>query len=210
MSFTFPKTEGGQVSSLCPPHILFPSFSSCPSFPSSRGGRGGGMQGRGFSAKNCMDTRGGWEGGRWRGGGRGGGLCRCNVAQSVCQRQAHHKISQSVCQCVRMGVAHACASMFVTVCVCVCVCTCGIGWFHPVWAGKSNHTLLKFATCAHVPAVSMDVRQERRENGACYIIFNSGMRVKLKLIFEWISEIYAKDCFYYQVIWPLCFDQSKT
>lgn len=70
--------------------------------------------GKGFSAKNCIDTRGGWERGRQKGGGRGGGLSRCNVAQSVCQRQAHHKISQSVCQSVLRGVAHASVPVFTT------------------------------------------------------------------------------------------------
>lgn len=144
----FPKTEWGL---LCPPHILSPSFSSCPSssFPSSRGGRGsrggGGEMGKGFSAKNCMDTRGGREGGRQRGGEREGGLCCCNVAQSVCQRQAHHKISQSVCQSVLRGVAHACASVFMTLGVCVCV---RMAWVISSCLSreKSDHTLLKFAT----------------------------------------------------------------
>lgn len=58
--------------------------------------KGGEMEGMGFSAKNCMDTRGGRERVREAEGReevrREGGLCCCNVAQSVCQRQAHHKI----------------------------------------------------------------------------------------------------------------------
>ena len=79
---------------------------------------------KGCSAKNCMDTR----GGRGREGDRGeGGLCCCNVAQSVCHRRAHHGMSQSVCQSVWWGVADAHASVFMAlgmlVSVPVCMCS---------------------------------------------------------------------------------------
>lgn len=110
--------------------------------------------GKGFSAKNCIDTRGGWERGRQRGGRGEGGLSRCNVAQSVCQRQAHHKISQSVCQSVLWGVAHGCVPVFTTlgyVCVCERACASVRVYILPLVISscrsekKSDHTLLKFS-----------------------------------------------------------------
>ena len=71
---------------------------------------------------------------------------------------------------------YVCDSFCVCVCV-VCVCVYMQHWVISSCLSreKSNHTLLKFATRAHVPAVSMDVRQERRENGECHIIFDLGM-----------------------------------
>lgn len=135
----------------CALHTSSHPFPPAPPFPSRGEGRerGGGWR-AGASLLKTAWIQGGAEseGGRL-GGGSGGGLCCCKVAQSVCQRQAHHKISQSVCQSVRRGVAHACASVFTTVSVLV------NAW--AVWLTssrlsreKSNHTLIKCTTLVSV------------------------------------------------------------
>lgn len=127
----------------CALHTCFHPFPPAPPFPSRVEGRERGAEWRaGVSLLKTAWIQGGAEseGGRW-----GSGLCCCKVAQSVCQRQAHHKISQSVCQSVWRGVAHACASVFTTVSVLV---NSWAAWLTSsrLSRKKSNHTLLKYTT----------------------------------------------------------------
>lgn len=149
MSFMLPKKPQSEVTS--PPFALHTS-SSCPFaiapllHPPEEGEGGAGcVEGKCCSAKNCIDTRGGWEGGRGE-EGWGGGLCCHNVAHSRCVRE--RPITKSASQCVQRGVAHACA------CACVFACC----WLH-VWGGRNQTTpsenVPMLCPCA---CVSVDVK----------------------------------------------------
>lgn len=121
------KRQLNEIFFQCPPYIsLFPL---APDFhPPEEEGR---VEVEGEIGKGCQKLH-GYKGG----GGREtwvcvcvwGGLCCCNVVESVCQRHTHHKISQSVCQSVCQGVAPACTSVFMTLSMfaCLCgLCVCG-------------------------------------------------------------------------------------
>lgn len=147
-----------EVSSLCPSHILFPSFffHLHPSFhPEEKGGGLGGLEGRGFAAKNCMDTRGGWE----AAGRRQGGLCCCGT---VSMSETGPSQNQPV-------------SMSERVCICVydSGCACSMADFIPSEQGESNHTLLKCATL-----MPMNTQYPRLwKHGDCWSIKEPHMRI---------------------------------
>lgn len=63
------------------------------------------------------------------------------LAQSVCHRQAHHEISQSVCQIPWWGEWHARVQLWLSLRVCQFV---RHGWFHPLRAARSQTTPLLY------------------------------------------------------------------
>lgn len=103
-----------------------------------------GEPGKGFSAKNCMDTRGGQGGAK---GGRAFSLCCCNAAQSVCQRRARHKNGAS--EHAQGSGTNEPGSFQNSVRVCAYVAR--VISSRPS-EEKSDHTLPKFATVLPVSA----------------------------------------------------------